>query len=67
MMGDVEWDVLQGLRDGDDVLPECVRYARLVHDVWILPGEVYDYNMRAEYQIEDVLNDRTLLPDVVYA
>ena len=64
-MVEVEWYVSNGLGDGNDVLSECVRDACLVHDVRVLSREIDDDDLGAEDQIEDVLDDDALFPDVV--
>ena len=64
-MSEIEWNIIKGLRDGYNVLAQGMRDASLIHDVRVLASEIDNHHLSSKNQIEDVLDDRALLPDVV--
>jgi len=64
-MFDIEWHVVEGLRNRDHVLPESMGNSCFIHDVRVLSAEVDNHYMRAEDEVEYILNDGTFLPYVI--
>lgn len=54
MVPKVEWHIVDGLRNRNDVLAKGMSNARFIHDVWVSSCKIDDDNPRAKNEGENI-------------